>query len=411
MKGWKALNILFLTNLFPYPLDNGGKMKTYTTLIALKNAGHRIDLFCFRESLSDNEESELWNVCENIQQVFQKLTTAENKKYMMNLALRTLFSKYGLTIYKFISQEMMRCIEFQSGKKYDIIYFDHLQMCVYKDLCKKLWPEAKIVLDEHNCEAVILKRNAQVVHNPVKKVYLFYEAKKVERFEAQSICSADKVIVLSNADYDMLRISAKKNFNYSIIPIGVVDRGVKKQRVITETGVNILFVGTLTWGPNDQGLIWFLNNVIPRMEKKAIKYHFYIVGKNPSDEVKKKTEKNQHITVTGYVESVDKYYDLCECMVVPLFIGSGQRVKIIEAFSKGMPVVSTSIGAEGLSYTDGENIMIADNVETFVKQILQMEDEDVRKRLSQKERELYEKTYSPEVIQKNLIKEMEKLRG
>lgn len=409
------MNILFLSNLLPYPLDNGGKIKTYTTLKALKDAGHKVDLFCFRESAAhpvyDNGEKELGKICESIHQIQQKITTAENKQYMMCLAFKSLFSNYGLTTYKFISKEMVRCIMDLKEKQYDIIYFDHLPMYVYRNVCRKVWPEAKIILDEHNCEATILKRNARITSNPLKKVFMLFEAEKVERFETKAVCSSDKVIVLSKADYDTLRVAAKKDFNHSIIPIGVPDRGIKNQRDNVKAEINILFVGTLTWAPNDQGLIWLLENVIPQLDEKSIQYHLYIVGKNPSDEVKRKAERNQHITVTGYVESVDEYYDICDCMVVPLFIGSGQRVKIIEAFSKGMPVISTSIGAEGLGCTDGEELMLADTEDMFVKRIQQMENQETRDALSKKGRGLYERSFSPDAVRKMLLDAVQKEKG
>ena len=123
------MNILFLTNLLPYPLDNGGKIKTYTTLKSLKDAGHHIDLLCFKENLNhtDDEENDLLEICENIQQVYQRLTTAENKMYMVQLAVRSLFSKFGVTTYKFVSKKMMQCILLQKEKKYNIIYIDHCQ--------------------------------------------------------------------------------------------------------------------------------------------------------------------------------------------------------------------------------------------------------------------------------------------
>lgn len=394
------MNILFLTNLLPYPLDNGGKIKTYTILRSLKNEGHCVDLLCFKESLdcTKMEESDLLEICENIQQVYQRLTTVENKKYMMFLAVKSLFSKYGVSTYKFISKEMRHYILSWKTKKYDIIYIDHLPMYVYSDLCRKLWPEAKLILDEHNCEATILRRKAESTVNPLKKAFMFFEAKKVERFESQSVLSADKVIVLSEVDYDTLRASAKKDFIHAIIPIGVVDRGTKKQRTQIDDVLNILFVGTMTWEPNNHGLIWFLDNVIPLMEHRKMKYKLYIVGKNPSEDVKQRAELYENITITGYVESVDEYYDTCDCMIVPLFIGSGQRVKLIEGFSKGMPAVSTTIGAEGLNYVDGENILIADNADKFVEGIEKMYAGNRRIIIGNNARELYLRDYSPAAI-------------
>ena len=106
----------------------------------------------------------------------------------------------------------------------------------------------------------------------------------------------------------------------------------------------------------------------------------------------------ENITVTGYVESVDLYYELCDLMIVPLFVGSGQRIKIIEAFSRKMPVVSTSIGAEGLIFEDGRSIIIANNVSEFVEAILRLRNTELRKFIANEARKKYDKFYSTEAI-------------
>lgn len=398
------MDILFLTNLLPYPLDNGGKIKTYTTLNSLANAGHKVDLVCFKESTASyaSEEKELSHICNSVHQVYQKLTTAENKTYMMILAVKSMFSKFPLSTYKFISKEMKEYLESKKNTNYELIYFDHLPLYVYHKICKEIWTNAKVILDEHNCEATIMKRNAETAHNPIKKAFVSYEASKVKRFESKALLSADKSIILSTEDYKTLRSATGKDFEYSIIPIGVMDRGRKKERDETDGILNVLFVGTLTWEPNNQGLIWFIEKVIPLMESNKMKYHFYIVGKNPSEEVVEKTKSNENITVTGYVDSVDDYYDRCDCTVVPLFIGSGQRVKLIEAFSKGMPSISTSIGAEGLEYINGKTILIADDKNDFMSSISSLLDKQKRKSIGENARKIYEKCYSPEAIEKLL---------
>ena len=182
----------------------------------------------------------------------------------------------------------------------------------------------------------------------------------------------------------------------------LIDKGIKNQRDDSDGFLNILFVGTLTWEPNNQGLIWFLDNVIPILDHDGIRYRLYIVGKNPSTDIIERTKGNSSITVTGYVDSVDVYYDLCDCTIVPLFIGSGQRVKLIEAFSKGMPAISTSIGAEGLEYIDGETIIIADDKDDFKIAIKTLTDKQRQKDIGEKAREIYDKNYSPEAIEELL---------
>lgn len=402
------MKILFLTNLLPYPLDNGGKIKTYTTLKALSDAGHDVDLLCFKETqaLMDKEEAKLLEICHSVKQVYLPLTTADHKNYMIKMVAKSLFSILPFSVYKYQSTMMDQELSEKQSIEFDIVYFDHLPMCVYLDTAQRMWPKAKFILDEHNCEATITKRKANETRNYLKKVFFGLEASKLTRFEKNSIMRVDKTIVLSVNDYSCLRQMTSSNFCHSIIPIGVPDKGIKSDN--GNSTLNILFVGTLTWEPNNDGLIWFLKEVIPLMNKSKISFHLYIVGKNPSHEIKKLGDIYQdNVTITGYVESVDEYYDLCDCTIVPLFIGSGQRVKLIEAFSKGMPAISTTIGAEGLVYTDKHDILIADNPEDFARALVSINNRNIRDMLGRNSREVYEKHYSPETIEKRIKESIE----
>lgn len=404
------MKILFLTNLLPYPLDNGGKIKTYNTLSSLSEAGHEIDLICFTEekNIRKDYEIEMKQLCRNVEQIYLKLTTAENMSYMMKLAMKSLFSSYSFGLYKYQSKEMKQKLEqVCRDNDYEYIYFDHLQLCVYKDYLKKVLPNAKMILDEHNCEALIMSRNANETSNKFKKVFLQIESKKLGKFESRMLDEMDINIVLSEEDYQELKRQHKGDFKHVIIPIGVQDRGIKKHIEKEKDILNLLFIGTLTWEPNNQGLVWFLKNVMPLLEKG--KFKFYIVGKNPSMEVCELVKQYDNITVTGYVESVDEYYEKCDCMVVPLFIGSGQRVKLIESFSKGMPSISTKIGAEGLDIKDHENILIANTAEEFKEAINEMNSCSVRTTLSNKARECYEDNYSPKAVSKKINNVIEQL--
>ena len=399
------MNILFLTNLLPYPLDGGGKINSYTKLKALSLGGHRVDLACFTEEKTPSPEAEqaVLRFCRRVEQVYVPITTADNKGYMMRQALFSLFTPYSLGVYKFYVRGMERCLKkLAETERYDCIYFNCCPVYVYGPLTKKLWPEAKTVMDEHNCETVIMQRRAENSHNPAMKAFLILETRKLGRFEKKALAEMDHTIVLSEPDLEAMRSLLGRDFPHTIIPTGVPDYPVKTDHDTAGEMISILFVGTMTWAPNDLGLIWFLEEVIPLMEAERKPYHLYIVGKNPSETVRKCAGDCPHITLTGYVESVQEYYDKCQFMIVPLFVGSGLRVKIIEAFSHGMPVVSTTVGAEGIRYTDGESILIADDAQNFVKQIDRMRDPALRRSLSENCRKVYDRDHSVEAMARAL---------
>lgn len=396
------MRILFLTNLLPYPLDNGGKMKSYTTIRALAEEGNEIHLICFNEDENCEDKKEIDLYCADIKQIPLKLTTATNKGYMIGIAIKSFFSRYSFGLLKYISKEMMEYLdELARNKTFDWIYIDHLQLCVYFKKLKRNWPSAKIVLDEHNCEYMIMSRSAKTATNILKKAFLLLETSKLKKFESKMVSSVDKVIVLSKEDLSMLNKISKKKIHTHIIPIGIQSPSEKIERGEDELEeVKILFVGTLSWAPNEDGVKWYMENVMPIMVKNYGKFKLFIVGKNPSENIRNMTYKYPNVIVTGYVETVLPYYRECDFMIVPLFVGSGQRVKIIEAFSYGMPVISTTIGAEGLRYNNEENILIANTADEFVTQSQKMRSGKIRKKISQKSKETFDEFYSIEAVKK-----------
>lgn len=406
------MKILSISNLLPYPLDNGGKINCYTKLKALHQGGHTVDFICFKEKQEENKDDvrEVEKYCRSVKQFFLPIVTADNKSYMMKKALVSLFTPYSLGTYKFLSMELVRYLEELAKKEqYDCIYYNYLQQSIYAKYTSKLWPKAKVVIDEHNCETIIMRRSEEAASNPLMKLFLKLEASKLGRFEKKGLTSADHVIVLSDADYQSMREIAGKDFKHTIIPTGVPDFPVKTNHDTGSDMLNILFIGTLTWAPNNLALLWFFKEVVPLLEQDGKPYHLYVVGKNPSDAVKKFADDHPNVTITGYVPSVEEYYDKCQLMVVPIFVGSGLRVKIIEAYSHGMPVVSTTIGAEGIQYQDGESILIADDGPAFVEQINKLRDPEARKAMSLNARKVYDRDHSIQAMARQLNGMLEQL--
>lgn len=392
------MKILFLTNLFPYPLDNGGKIKTYSTLKALKEMNSEIDLVCFSEDIARDSESrkKIEEICEHVTLVQHKLSTKENIKEMMYVALKSIASRYPYIILKYKNKKMRRVVKEKLEKTdYDIVYFDHLQMFIYFDMLYRYIRNSQIIVDQHNCESQIIARTLDRTSNTAKKIFLQFEYKKIAEYERKALSLAEKVFVLSQQDLDqMKRLGAVLN-DVSILPIAVIDSGIIKRDGMEQSKeITLLFIGTLTWNPNDEGICWFVENVVPLLEGSGISYKLYIVGKNPSARLRGLCENNPKLIVTGYAQDINQYYSRADVMVVPLFIGGGQRVKIIEAFSKGIPVISTTIGAEGLECRNGESILIADNADEFVNSIRLITNEEYSKSLAANSRELYEKEYS-----------------
>ena len=259
---------------------------------------------------------------------------------------------------------------------------------------KKYNKDVKIILDSHNCETQIMEGHFKKASIGIKKIFLWMEYVKLKRFENYAMSSADKVIVLSEEDKKNIEKNLCKAFECDIIPIGVRKISKSKKDIGYTNCINMLFLGSLTWEPNRAGIVWFVRNVVPKLLLEDIEFTLYIVGKEPGKELVDLTKKHENIHAVGYVDDILEYYDKCDCMIVPLFVGSGQRVKIIEAFSYGMPVITTTIGVEGLNYTDGENVLIADDENSFVKAIKRIKSKDLRMKLSRMSINTYDTFYS-----------------
>lgn len=390
------MRILFITNLLPYPLDNGGKIKTYN-MLKMISKNNTVDLCCFYES--DNElkfVNNIKKVCDDIYPFKKKITTSTNFKYMIGKAFRSLFSFKPMTVIKFEDDGLKEKIrELEEENNYDVIYIDHLQLATYLNNSKT---EFKI-LDEHNCESTIIKRTFNEEKNFAKKVFLWLEYKKLESFERKNLEKADRIVVLSKEDKDTLELlspSCKKDDKFEIIPIPVECNFVKNSNYIKDKEqVKIMFLGTLSWNPNKEAIIWFLKNVMPKLNER---YQLYIVGKDPSREILEESEKFKNVTITGYVDDVNEYIELCDLMVVPIFIGSGLRVKILEALGKGIPVISTQIGAEGIDTCNGKNIIISNNEQDFIDGIESLKDDGLYKKIKMNGMKTYKEEYSFDAV-------------
>lgn len=398
------MNILFLTNLIPYPLDNGGKIKTFNMLKMLSSMNN-IDLFSFYEEEKDKENIKpLEDLCNNIAVVKKPLTTSKNMSYMKKMAIKTIFTPLPMVAYKFKDEEMYTLLEESIKKnKYDLVYIDHLQLAVYESLFQKY--NLTFYLDQHNCESQIIKRQVDKEQNFAKKVFLSYEYFKLKKFEETMLKKAEKVVVLSQEDKEVMTKNVNVNMDkFVVIPIPVESNYKKDIKCNIKEEIKLIFLGTLSWYPNSQGLEWFLDKVIPLLEEKGVKYSFYIVGKDPGKEIISKCANNSKIVVTGYVDDINEYIEKCDVMVVPIFIGSGMRVKILEALAKAIPVISTEVGAEGIEVKNEESILISNNEQEFCENILKLKNEQLYKLLQQNGLRLFQEKYSYQAIE-NLIRE------
>jgi glycosyltransferase involved in cell wall biosynthesis len=220
------------------------------------------------------------------------------------------------------------------------------------------------------------------------------ESTYLRRFDQVYVCHDD----------DRRRLAA----DYSLREVHTAPNGIRIPAAETGDQVasgipTLLFVGTLNYWPNRDALLWFCGEILPRIRTATeMRFRVIVVGANPTPEVLALREIPE-VTVAGAVNSVEEFYSPGVIPIVPLRAGGGTRVKILEAFSHGRPVVSTSIGAEGLNLIDGEHILLADTAESFARQcVTLLHDQIQAEELGKRSREWVREHHSTEAIQRHL---------
>jgi glycosyltransferase involved in cell wall biosynthesis len=222
-----------------------------------------------------------------------------------------------------------------------------------------------VVLFQHNVEAEIWRRHADVASNPVAKRYFGEQFRRMARFEAEVCRDVAHVVAVSDQDADHFRT------RYGATAVSAVATGVDTEFFAPSGGVGpaagpeLVFTGSMDWMPNEDGILWFAREILPRLRARVPDATVTVVGRNPTAALKALAGEGSGIRVTGRVDDVRPYMERARVFVVPLRVGGGTRLKIYEAMAMGLPVVSTTVGAEGLPVRDGEHLVIGDTPDAF----------------------------------------------
>ena len=291
--------------------------------------------------------------------------------------------KNPFTVSSYRSGDFVKLVSrLASENEYDLLVADFLTMClnIPGDL------NIPRVHFSHNVEAMIWKRHVENETNPVKRIVFSRERDRVENFERDIIRSYPLTIAVSENDRDYFSRKYGAN-NVESISTGV-DIEYFKPDAGKELQNRILFLGSMDWMPNIDAVTYFVESIFPLIKQEISNAELYIVGRNPSDSIKRLGEKDRNIVITGTVPDVRPYVHAASCTVVPIRIGGGTRIKIYEMMSMAKAVVSTTIGAEGLEYNKGQDIIIKDDPEDFSRAVVKLlQDEGYRSSIGERARE------------------------
>ena len=346
------MKILQLCNKFVYPPKDGGAIGIFNYTKAFSSLGCEVTMLAMNTS---KHPYEVKNLPEEIKQLADFITIDVDNKVKPFSALINLLQNRSYNIARFISSAYNdKLIELIHQKQFDIIQLEGLYLSPYVETIRA-FSEAKIVMRSHNIEHEIWERIADNEKNIFKRWYLQILAKQLSDYEISRPNKYDLMTSVTERDAQML-----KNFGCEL-PIHICpapyDETVLKPDKTKMEFPSLFFIGALDWMPNVEGLEWFVKNVWQKINLQFPELKFYIAGRN-ANQTKLPEQKN--IVIVGEVENAYDFMNSKSVMVVPLFSGSGIRVKII---------VSTSLGAEGIPCKDGQNILIADTPEMFSDKI------------------------------------------
>lgn len=400
------LKILNLLPRIPTPAVDGGAIAVYYNLHYLKRSGAEVVIASFESNRHPQDQSltasefELYSVPGNFRE-YSSLTALGNifDSRPYNLALR-------------FDQDSFRSLLYQVREKhstFDIVQCDWIYMAPYVTLIRKLWPDARLVLRQHNAEHVIFSRMAAHEPSIVQRWFLRYQAGKMKSYEASNMRNFDLVIALTEVDRTLFReLTPSEPPRMTTIPVGVdLNRFDRSQEAPREK--MFLILGSMGWAPYVQALLWFLHHIWQDFHDQNPDYRLVIIGSNPPPEVKA-FDGHFAVEVPGFVDDVLPYLHESSAMIVPLKSGSGMRVKIIEAMASGLPIVTTSVGCEGIPIAHEEHCLIADTVEKFSEAMQRIVDEpEFAERMARKAFEVAEKGFSWEVIARRTLEAYESI--
>ncbi|MFC2043163.1 glycosyltransferase family 4 protein [Chloroflexota bacterium] len=395
-------HVLFLTQVLPYPLDAGPKIRAYYVLRHLARH-HDITLVTFiRPSDPPDAVKHLHNYCQRIVTVpidrsLWRDVGAYSKSLLSDmpfLITRDRVPRMEAALLKIISEE-----------RFDVVHADQLWMAAYALYARMSADQngyqPNLILDQHNAVHLIPARLAQNSANPLIRQILQREARLMRRYEAQVCDQFDRVVWVSGDDLKAVASYQpsiqKLPLKTTIIPI-CIDPQISNPVLPLPKSDRILFLGGMHWPPNAEGLRWIAQNVLPIVREQIPDVELLAVGKEPPADL----QKTGGLSLPGYIEDVESIWSGCRVFVVPLLSGGGMRVKILDTWAHGLPVVSTSIGAEGIKIKSGSNILIADTPHEFSQAIVRiLRDDELASQLGASGRKTVEDTYNWRMIYKD----------
>jgi glycosyltransferase involved in cell wall biosynthesis len=355
------MRVLWVNTNFLHPTTKGGQIRTLEILRHLRRR-HEIHYV----AIEDPAYPEAWKTAGEYASrsyPFRHPIPSKNSIAFAWQVARHWFSDMPLAVSRFYSPELGRFLEGLIARQpFDRAVVDHLAPTSYfPDLSRSLF-------FQHNVETMIWRRHVEHAQDPFRRLYFRRQAERMFEYERRACRAAGHIVAVSSIDAGLMRKL------FGVTRVSEVPTGVNLDYFApppsARSAADLVFVGSMDWLPNVDGIVWFVREVLPLIRRKRPECSVAVVGRSPSPRITALHEQDPAVMVTGTVPDVRPYLWGAAVSIVPLRIGGGTRLKIYESMAARIPVVSTAVGAEGLEVSPPHNILIADSPQDFASACL-----------------------------------------
>jgi sugar transferase (PEP-CTERM/EpsH1 system associated) len=380
----------------PWPLDTGAKLRNFHLARAL-SAHLNVSLAAF----GDTTDSSATRIYRRI------VTVPRVEQYSVGKMLRGALWRTPLPLLNYTTSQMSAALgRLLAAESFDLIQVESIHLMNYLPMLRTAPNQPRIICEWHNVESDLMRQYAAREPNLARRWYARRTARLMSEAEERALATFDAHIAVSSEDASRLRsINSKAR-------VIVIENGVDTSYYTGDQSSvrdRILFVGSMDYHANIEGAIDFVRNVWPSTHERNPGLRFTIVGRNPPPQVTELAAA-PGVEVTGSVDDVRPFYREAVAAVVPLNVGGGSRLKVLEAMAAGVPLVSTTLGAEGIDVSDGKNILLADSAMQFADAISSVSrDPNLRARISEAGQALVTSRYEWSILGKKLVDEYQQL--
>lgn len=372
------LKVLQVTKKIPFPLHDGEAWAVRAIAKGLKSAGYAIDLFTIDPDHFSGQGDRIDGLKRD--NVYDEIYTCEvdTRPTVIGGAIN-LFKNTSYHEERFNKRHVaQQALSLFQNVHYDYIIAESVYTMLFLQKVKTQFPNVTIILRAHNAEFRIWERYAERLVG-IKRWYYKRQANRLRQFEAKALEMASAVLTVSSIDQEALQLKGTHNTPSLVVPIGI-ECSEEPRLNDDNTPFIIGFIGSLDWRPNQEGLDYFLQKIWPKVLDLDEEIILMIAGKNPKNIDKYK--RIEGVAFLGEIEESAKFISQLDVMVIPLWSGSGTRVKLLQSLSVGTPVISTAIGAEGLTIRDRDEFLLANSIKDWIDTLkLVMQSEDLRLKL------------------------------